>query len=1193
MNLCNEFEGHTSFIYRISWSPNGQVIASASSDGTARLWDMKSGKCLRIIEENLGHISCVDWSPKGDLIALGFRDRSVIKIFNSDSGKLFKNIFVQTGILLDLKWSPDGKALASASSDHSICIWNVESGELKTLLDGHRDGINSIAWIDRKTIASGSSDRTIRIWNAASGMCQKELHGHSDIIFAISWSPECEKLASASNDGTIGIWDIESLQLRKLEGHKHSVENVSFSSDGKLLASKSFDGTVKLWRCDNWENVATLDEPTTVYHLWSLAFHPCKHILATLSKGDRVIRIWDLNLDFILKKEPTVESVHYISAKIVLVGESNVGKSCLAMRLAEDSYPNEKERCTTHGMRFWPMQPEHLSPEAAAPKGERRDIVLWDMGGQEEYQLVHQLFLHDTTLALVLFDPTRGRTAFDEVEAWNKRLEKQLRGYKAVKFLVGSKMDETNALIDRKSIDRLLEICGFANYFETSALNGRGISELREAIANALDWNSLAKTNRPELFQRIRDEIERRRKGSEVVLHLQDLVHSIQNQAPDLYEENAVKVVAEQLSAQGIIAETHLASGELVLILQICEIERYAGSLIIAARDNPRGVPAIEMSSLAQLDIALPKIVKEERLPRVEELVVLECVGQLLIEHGICFEHEGLIVFPTLFRPTEREFKFAIQQSVSLYYDFSGAIDNIYASLVAWIVISKEFGRVRLWQDQAEFEKPGEGICGIRKIERSRGFAHMELYFQEETPIPLKEKFICFVEEHLHRHGVDLIEHVAITCACGYRFEEVLIRERIFKGDIDIGCPKCDQRNRLTEGAVKAREREPELAQKTWALRTEIEKKCRRTVDKVVRVFVTPSERSYDEPIRLLHLSDLHFNEGMDPLVSLQPLVDDIKDRAGGLGYDRLDYLVISGDLTMEATPKEFEVARQFVSGLIDEFGLTAERCIIVPGNHDLSWDETVYNWKPKRIVDIEKVPNTHYCLQGDGYLIRDEKYYPNRFENFSHDFYHPLVQKDYPLAFDHQCLSILFEQTGIQFITLNSSWQIDEYFQKRSGIHPSALARGLKQANEDISKAKNEGILTKDGSVLRIGVWHHPVTGNEKIVDDAFVEQLRKVGVSLCLHGHVHEDRIDLIGYQDPRKVYVAGAGSFGALAEDRPESIPRLYNLLEIGRNLKSIRVNTRCKPKSGGEWKGWNNWPTPDNQSGGLPFYDITLR
>src|SRR4029453_18426982 len=116
------------------------------------------------------------------------------------------------------------------------------------------------------------------------------------------------------------------------------------------------------------------------------------------------------------------------------------------------------------------------------------------MGGQEEYRLIHQQFLHDTTVALVLLDPTRGATAFKEVETWNKSLEKQLRGRSAVKLLVGAKVDQPSDMIDRQALDRLCQDCGFTTYCETSAITGRGIAELCEATAMAIDWETVGKT---------------------------------------------------------------------------------------------------------------------------------------------------------------------------------------------------------------------------------------------------------------------------------------------------------------------------------------------------------------------------------------------------------------------------------------------------------------------------------------------------------------------------------------------------------------------------------------------------------------------------------------------------------------------------------------------------------------------------
>jgi hypothetical protein len=80
---------------------------------------------------------------------------------------------------------------------------------------------------------------------------------------------------------------------------------------------------------------------------------------------------------------------------------------------------------------------------------------------------------------------------------------------------------------------------------------------------------------------------------------------------------------------------------------------------------------------------------------------------------------------------------------------------------------------------------------------------------------------------------------------------------------------------------------------------------------------------------------------------------------------------------------------------------------------------------------------------------------------------------------------------------------------------------------------------------------------------------------VSRRERGHVHEDRADLSGYLHPRKVHVAGAGSFGAEAEDRLESTPRLYNLVEVARDQGRIKVYTRCMCKEGGAWEPHAIW------------------
>jgi hypothetical protein len=146
--------------------------------------------------------------------------------------------------------------------------------------------------------------------------------------------------------------------------------------------------------------------------------------------------------------------------------------------------------------------------------------------------------------------------------------------------------------------------------------------------------------------------------------------------------------------------------------------------------------------------------------------------------------------------------------------------------------------------------------------------------------------------------------------------------------------------------------------------------------------------------------------------------------------------------------------------------------------------------------------------------------------------------------------------------------------------------------AEGQLQKARLDGSLQSDQSILRMAIWHHPVTGNGKMVDDAFLDLLRQAGFRFCLHGHVHEDRADLIGYVHPgRHVRIAGAGSFGAPAAARPESVPRLYNLIEIAEDRREAKVHTRCQRRETGAWDGWAVWDG-DNPHQRLTYYRVPL-
>lgn len=1174
----------------VAWGPRDQLAVNLDSKRISITPSSGTGVIVSGIASE--PLSLLSWSPDGRFLAVSTEGK--VLMWDAIKSCVEKTFDVGDEYPLVLAWSPDGSQIAAGTYSGDLVVASLVTNLTKTYHIS-KNAINLIAWAPGgKRLALNVIDEAIILWNLRTANPATELYGSGTMITSLAWSPDGKNLASGNESGVILVYlNNRQRDVRTLEGHAGKILSMTWAPNSSALASAS-DDSVKLWRAGTWDVVEFFEKVPPGRTVESISFHHT-NIGKFKELEDVQVHACSLDLATIYQKYGSATAVNYTSAKVVLVGESNVGKSCLGLRLAHDEY---QEQGTTHGMRTWSVSPQQIYPRFSPPANEQRDITLWDMGGQDEYRLIHQLFLHDTTLALIMFDPTRGRASFNEVEEWSLRLEKQLEGRRATKLLVGTKLDHTTSLIDRVAIQRLIQKFGFLDFFETSARTRRGLRELGKSIVRAIDWSTLSKTTRLLLFQKIRDKIEFKTGQGHVVMLYSDLEDEIRSEEPD-YTPESMNIVVRQLSLQGLIVDTRLASGERALVFQVGEVERYAGSLIVEARNNPRGIPAIEARQIASFK-CFPGIEESERLPPFQERIVVECVVQLLIERNICLVHEGLIIFPSLFKETEREKPDETPPSASIYYDFSGAIDSIYTTLIVRLSLSDGFGRVRMWMDGAEFERTSLGICEIRKKSKSGGLAHLDLIFSEEVPDETRSLFILFVEDHLRKEGVTIAEGLSLTCrTCGeVSFEEWILRTRLSEGKSEITCQRCDSTNRIMEGAQTHRENNPDLVRQLIALRTDATINTGHRVAEMKSAFdegkreIKERTDSDSASIRLLHLSDIHLTATDDAFRMLQPLVRDLEDTKEGFGLESVDYLVISGDLTNRAKPQEFERAYQFISELRKRFQLTPHRCIIVPGNHDQDWEvKNLYRWKRKRDVNLADLQKGSYISLGTDYGVRDEKSYYKRFEAFS-KFYHTLIQEEYPLRPEDQCLSFLFLDTRVQFLAFNSAWEIDEFFPDRSSINESALSKGLLRADHEVAKATNAGDLPKKEHVLRIGVWHHPATGAEGMKDESYLERLQAADVSLCLTGHIHQERTDLLFHLDPtRRIHVIGAGSVGAIAKNRPASSPRLYNLIEISRDHLSVRINTRARRRDDGKWSGWNVWPSP-NRREGRAYYDLTL-
>jgi WD40 repeat protein len=400
-------------IARIAWSPTGQMLAFAANDLTIRIQDIENDEPCRVIKGHLSTITSIAWSPDGKRLASSSLDGDT-RLWDVASGNMLQSLQGHSAAVLSTDWSPDGRMLACGSQDEAIRIWNTRTGKVSKTIKGHSGGVSSVAWPpDGKRLASGSRDGVIRLWDTETKDLCWMSREHVSSVLSIVWSPDGHSLASGSADTTIRLWHSKTgQQTNVLEGHTTSVMWLSFSSDGRFLASRS-SGGVRLWRCDKWETVAALKDSHSGFGAHSLDFHPKAPVLAMIGEQGAAIYIWDLDLDILPGAAPVIPSFHYANAKVVLVGDTGVGKTGLGLVLTGQPFvPTE----STHGRHIWTFDSYTAALESG--REETRETLLWDLAGQSGCRLIHQLHLNEVAVALVVFDARSETDPFAGVRHW-------------------------------------------------------------------------------------------------------------------------------------------------------------------------------------------------------------------------------------------------------------------------------------------------------------------------------------------------------------------------------------------------------------------------------------------------------------------------------------------------------------------------------------------------------------------------------------------------------------------------------------------------------------------------------------------------------------------------------------------------------------------------------------------------------
>lgn len=182
---------HEDIILALSWAPNGKRLVSASWDKTVAVWEIPTGTQLVGMQNPLGWITTVAWSPGSDEIAFGGYDQD-IHIYNGGvTGKAVKKLEGHTDWIQSLDWSPpNGKYLASSGHDRAIYIWDLEAEKVIQTLVGGKNVVTVVQWSPcGRYLAGGSHSGTVRIWDVQSGEILFTYAGDGWGLKSLAWSP--------------------------------------------------------------------------------------------------------------------------------------------------------------------------------------------------------------------------------------------------------------------------------------------------------------------------------------------------------------------------------------------------------------------------------------------------------------------------------------------------------------------------------------------------------------------------------------------------------------------------------------------------------------------------------------------------------------------------------------------------------------------------------------------------------------------------------------------------------------------------------------------------------------------------------------------------------------------------------------------------------------------------------------------
>lgn len=788
---CLHTEGR---VRSLAWSPDGVTLAAGETSGRVSLW--APGGTPHAFNPFSGRedfqIHSVAWSPDGSELALG------------GSGGVLTVVDTAGSVLRTKKLG----AIKSLAWDHArgpIFVSISEAGGQLVLVDPETlqhsafDGVAGVAVVTRASlsgqfVATGTDVNespeghrgAVKLWDVEARELSATLLGHSGYISDLSWSSGDREVVTVGLDSTIRVWDVERRsETAVLEHHTSESRAIDHSPDGRLFASRGWDSRLVLWRSSDRTPVAEARaEPSDKILYTPVRFNPRTNLIAVTGRGDTGVHILGYDPEVVLGQSVGDRAVH-ATAKIVLLGESGVGKTGLGWRLAKGEF---REQSSTHGQQFWRLE----DLQYARADGVFCDAVLWDLAGQPDYRIIHSLFVDDADLALVLFDPTDPTDPLAQTEYWLKTFTRRLRADTPT-VLVGARIDRGALTVTDREVAAHCDRWSVAGgYVGTSALAGTGIDDLRDRMLAAIRWDRIVATNTPLVFHAIKERVLALKESADdphVLLTFPELSKALAGEVHPSPDE--VGTAVDRLAKHGYVRI--LATQERPVVLLRPElVNNLAASLVLEARRNPQGLGTLVEERVIASDYPLPEL---HGLTSRDQGILLRAVVDLLLRHTICFAETTAVstylVFPELINvrraPTTEE-----NSVEDVTYRARGATENLYASLVVLLGYTGLFIRVEHWHRNAEYSYRDGGVCGFRLADTRGGELDFVLYASPDTDATALNLFRSLFERILATKGVEYSRYPRLRCGrCREPQERAVVIRRIDNGESQTFCANC------------------------------------------------------------------------------------------------------------------------------------------------------------------------------------------------------------------------------------------------------------------------------------------------------------------------------------------------------------------------------------------------------------------